>query len=70
MDYSAYINSQSPDIFRPILVFVRSNSTHLLYIINEKIIVFIKDKVMSGQISNLIISTKVFACQCIGQGYF
>jgi len=24
--HSAYINSQSPDIFRPILVFVRSNS--------------------------------------------
>ena len=31
--------------------------THLLYIINGKVSVFLEDKVMSGQISTLIIST-------------
>ena len=31
--------------------------THLLYIINVKVSVFLEDKVMSGQISTLIIST-------------
>ena len=36
---SAYINSQSPDIFRPILSGqTQLDLTHLLYIINEKII--------------------------------
>ena len=35
----------------------RGTQRHLLHIINEKIIVFIKDNVMSGQISTLIIST-------------
>ena len=30
--------------------------THLLYIINGKVSVFLEDKVMSGQISTLIIS--------------
>ena len=33
--------------------------THLLYIINGKVSVFLEDKVMSGQISTLIISTVV-----------
>ena len=31
--------------------------THLLYIINGKVSVFLEDKVMCGQISTLIIST-------------
>ena len=33
--------------------------THLLYIINGKVSVFLVDKVMSGQISTLIISTAI-----------
>ena len=35
--------------------------THLLYVINGKVSVFLEDKVMSGQISTLIIST-VYMC--------
>ena len=35
--------------------------THLLYIINGKVSVFLEDKVMSGQISTLIINTDMFA---------
>ena len=35
--------------------------THLLYIINGKVSVFLEDKVMSGQISTLIISTDKYA---------
>ena len=35
--------------------------THLLYIINGKVSVFFEDKVMSGQISTLIISTGLYA---------
>ena len=34
--------------------------THLLYIINGKVSVFLVDKVMSGQISTLIISTAYY----------
>ena len=40
--------------------------THLLYIINGKVSVFLEDKVMSGQISTLIIST-ARVCQDIPQ---
>ena len=34
---------------------------HLLYIINGKVSAFLEDKVMSGQISTLILSTGVIA---------
>ena len=54
---SAYNNSQSPDIFRCLSGQNKFDLTHLLYIINGKVSVFLEDKVMSGQISTLIIST-------------
>ena len=38
--------------------------THLLYIINGKVSVFLEDKVMSGQISTLIISTAIVHLLC------
>ena len=50
---NAFDTIQSPDIFWHILMHVQSNLTHLFYIINGKIIIFIKEKVMSGHISTL-----------------
>ena len=40
--------------------------THLLYIINGKVSVFLEDKVMSEQISTLIISTASATKQSLG----
>ena len=72
---SAYNNSQSPDIFQSIWCLYGQNKfdlTHLLYIINGKVSVFLEDKVMSGQISTLIISTDTSTsnkrCDNINQG--
>ena len=39
--------------------------THLLYIINGKVSVFLEDKVMSGQKSTLIISTELYAATLV-----
>ena len=57
MYVSAYNNSQSPDISGQLWCLSSQNKfdlTHLLYIINGKVSIFLEDKVMSEQISTLI----------------